>query len=110
MPLSSALTAPLNKVPDLDEENWGLGLPPVTVATGPRHPCHGCRARSVEDFLTSTTARVRRGSQPLRAVETRPLRPLHGIIVCNPGSAHSPASTFTELNQAAGTAGCDGGV
>ncbi|KAJ7249209.1 hypothetical protein B0H12DRAFT_1300797 [Mycena haematopus] len=35
-----------------------VGLPPVTVATVPRHPWHGCRARSVGGFLTSTTARV----------------------------------------------------
>ncbi|KAF8187834.1 hypothetical protein K438DRAFT_1764547 [Mycena galopus ATCC 62051] len=27
-----------------------LGLPPVTVATVPRHPWHGCRARSVGNF------------------------------------------------------------
>ncbi|KAJ7745869.1 hypothetical protein DFH07DRAFT_776631 [Mycena maculata] len=42
----------------------GLGLPPVPVATVPRHPCHGYRARAVEDFARSFTARARHGYEP----------------------------------------------
>ncbi|KAJ7640918.1 hypothetical protein B0H17DRAFT_1275662 [Mycena rosella] len=39
----------------------GIGLPPVAVAAGRRHPSNGCRARSVSHFRSPTTARPRHG-------------------------------------------------
>ncbi|KAJ7231815.1 hypothetical protein C8J57DRAFT_1524321 [Mycena rebaudengoi] len=38
-----------------------VGLPPVTVATVPRHPSTGCRARSVSHFYSTSTPRSRYG-------------------------------------------------
>ncbi|KAJ7646394.1 hypothetical protein DFH06DRAFT_1135987 [Mycena polygramma] len=52
-----------------DATKTRLGLPSVTVSTVRRHPCHGCRARPVEDSLASSTVRSRHGFCCPRAVK-----------------------------------------
>ncbi|KAJ7649506.1 hypothetical protein DFH06DRAFT_1475870 [Mycena polygramma] len=57
--LISEILSPLLK--HSDKVFSELGLPPVTVSTVLRHPCHGCRARPVKDFLVSFTALLEPG-------------------------------------------------
>ncbi|KAJ7101131.1 hypothetical protein C8R44DRAFT_747332 [Mycena epipterygia] len=57
-----------------------VGLPPVTVSTVRRHPCHGCHAGSVSSFLQAPTAQLRDGLTLQRPVETRPSRPFNGAF------------------------------
>jgi hypothetical protein len=48
------------------DEPVSVGLLPVPVATVRWHPCDGCCARSVSNFLRLSTAWVRHGCSPPR--------------------------------------------